>query len=828
MVLRYPTPTKFQEPGGVPAGGTSGTQGAAGGGSSSRSAGAGGMGTGMPTPRTVRFLTRVQHLDRLEREERERFERARQQQQQQVQSQPQQGQVLLQQTPEEAEQLRRRDQPDPAPARFVHGPLPSPPVPPVESLSSFPWTRPSPLSHVVSPEPRRSRYRADGPFHLVLRSRVPPPSILPQPPESSLIVFPDPLSDYLRASRPVPSATTSCTPWTFRSRSFRGACTSRSGCVARLASLALSLMGPSGSCDDRSMACAKLYASGTTHFTRPLQRLTSFRRLPTQSLFVCRGSTPFFVLVYVDDLIFATPDKRTLASVKEELQRRHTCTDLGELQHYIGPQITRDRAAHICVLAGFDAPGRHQPSHWYATKRVAKYVASTSGMGLVLGGKQPVTLTGYSDSSWVDDAETCRSTQGSVARLASFVWSLRPTLHISSSRRCRLVTTSVFAPSLTLCRPVLTCLRRDAEPGGADNGGDGLGGSELGGAESGGAGSGGAESPSGGGVRVAPAGVPAAGGAGGSGAGGTGAGGTGAGGAGGYGAGGTGAGGAGDSGAGGIGGAGSGGAVQPLQRRQFFWEQPDSSLPPPGSAFHQVLHLPSASAEQSAVGTTPPLLVPPPDKSQTQLPPDSPLPAPSRFTPFIDPLIEHREHASRPALPVGRTCCAPCYVMLSFAFTSVCLPSYVRVLHAWCELPQRFVLSLPPASSLLDVPDPESDLARVASPSDTRCLATLVSDPTFEFAVASALVTELVDFASTCHLDYFASLVAKSDCPPFVGGELALGCDVLEDRLFQLECLGAAVPHLVAMMLALEGDPDALDIPSPCSYALAIMGQYSS
>ncbi|CAI7850668.1 unnamed protein product [Closterium sp. NIES-54] len=26
-----------------------------------------------------------------------------------------------------------------------------------------------------------------------------------------------------------------------------------------------------------------------------------------------------------------------------------------------------------------------------------------------------------------------------------------------------------------------------------------------------------------------------------------------------------------------------------------------------------------------------------------------------------------------------------CYVMLSFAFTPVCLPSYVRVLHAWCE-----------------------------------------------------------------------------------------------------------------------------------------------
>ncbi|CAI7783210.1 unnamed protein product [Closterium sp. NIES-53] len=50
------------------------------------------------------------------------------------------------------------------------------------------------------------------------------------------------------------------------------------------------------------------------------------------SLFVRRGSTPFFVLVYVDNLVFATPDRRALASVKEELQRRHTCIDLGELQ----------------------------------------------------------------------------------------------------------------------------------------------------------------------------------------------------------------------------------------------------------------------------------------------------------------------------------------------------------------------------------------------------------------------------------------------------------------------------------------------------------------
>ncbi|CAI7844887.1 unnamed protein product [Closterium sp. NIES-54] len=190
-----------------------------------------------------------------------------------------------------------------------------------------------------------------------------------------------------------------------------------------------------------------------------LAALDFFPSSANPSLFVCRGSPPFFVLVYVDNLVFATPGRRPLASVKEELQRRYTCTDLGELQCYLGLQITRDRAARtimltqshmvepiltrfrfpfsrvqptplavdhgltappsddsfessgpypelvgclmylmtctrpdlaypLSVLARFVAPGRHRPSHWYAAKRVAKYVASTSGMGLVLGGKQ--------------------------------------------------------------------------------------------------------------------------------------------------------------------------------------------------------------------------------------------------------------------------------------------------------------------------------------------------------------------------------------------------------------------------------------------------------
>ncbi|CAI7886764.1 unnamed protein product [Closterium sp. NIES-54] len=191
---------------------------------------------------------------------------------------------------------------------------------------------------------------------------------------------------------------------------------------------------------------------------------------------------PFYVLVYVDDLVFATADTEALALVKSELQKRHTCTDLGELRSYLGLQITRDRvrrtitltqshmvhqvlqrfgfqfsspqptplstshsllappldksvepsgpypelvgclmylmtctrpdlAYPLILLARYVAPGRHRKVHWDAAKRVLRYLCSTSGMGLVLGGWGPVVLTGYADASWVDDSATQRSSQ---------------------------------------------------------------------------------------------------------------------------------------------------------------------------------------------------------------------------------------------------------------------------------------------------------------------------------------------------------------------------------------------------------------------------------
>ncbi|CAI7734339.1 unnamed protein product, partial [Closterium sp. NIES-53] len=219
------------------------------------------------------------------------------------------------------------------------------------------------------------------------------------------------------------------------------------------------------------------------------------------SLFVRRGSTLFFLL---EDLDFTTADRVALADMKHDQHKRHTCTDLCELRHYLGLQITMDRAAPtitlshshmvqevlqrfelqhstvqptplavdhrltgpfrdepfepsgpyaelvgclmylmtctrpdlafpLSILTRFVALGRHHPVHWRAAMRVAKYLAMTSGVGLVLGGRQSVVLIGHCDSSYADDAETHRSTQGYCFILGSGAVSWRSTRSSSVS-----------------------------------------------------------------------------------------------------------------------------------------------------------------------------------------------------------------------------------------------------------------------------------------------------------------------------------------------------------------------------------------------------------
>ncbi|CAI7894928.1 unnamed protein product [Closterium sp. NIES-53] len=52
-----------------------------------------------------------------------------------------------------------------------------------------------------------------------------------------------------------------------------------------------------------------------------------------------------------------------------------------------------DLAYPLSILARYVAPGRHRPEHMAAAKRALRYLCSTSGLGLVLGGRRPVVLT---------------------------------------------------------------------------------------------------------------------------------------------------------------------------------------------------------------------------------------------------------------------------------------------------------------------------------------------------------------------------------------------------------------------------------------------------
>ncbi|CAI7791477.1 unnamed protein product [Closterium sp. NIES-53] len=264
----------------------------------------------------------------------------------------------------------------------------------------------------------------------------------------------------------------------------------------------------------------------------------------------------------------------------------------------------------------------------------------------------------------------------------------------------------------------------------------------------------------------------------------TGAGGAGAGGAGVGGAGGPGVGGA-D--AGGAGAVSPGGAVRP---RAFF-------VP----LLQQVLGTPPSA------DLPPPLLCPPPNRQLPPLQPSSPLPAPSPYSEQSGGLTERHELASRPVSPVHTA-----------LRVSRLHPPSVPGTHAMTlrpsSVPLRVPLLAPPGSSLPEVPDPKSDRTRAASPTASCLLTTAVTDPSFESAAVSALVAGLLDFAAACRLDYASALVDESvsATPPSVGGECALGTDVIEDKQEDFECLAAAVPCFVSMLLAPEGDPDAPDI----------------
>ncbi|CAI7839605.1 unnamed protein product [Closterium sp. NIES-53] len=120
-----------------------------------------------------------------------------------------------------------------------------------------------------------------------------------------------------------------------------------------------------------------------------------------------------------------------------------------------------DLAYPLSILARYVAPGRHRPEHMAAAKRVLRYLCSTSGLGLVLGGRRPVVLTGHADASWADDQATQRSSQGYTFSLGSGSVSWRSTRSssvLSSSCEAKIYAGAMAALELRWLTYLLTDL----------------------------------------------------------------------------------------------------------------------------------------------------------------------------------------------------------------------------------------------------------------------------------------------------------------------------------------------------------------------------------
>ncbi|CAI7744567.1 unnamed protein product [Closterium sp. NIES-53] len=120
-----------------------------------------------------------------------------------------------------------------------------------------------------------------------------------------------------------------------------------------------------------------------------------------------------------------------------------------------------DLAFPLSVLARYVAPGGQRKVHWDVAKRELRYLCSTSGMGLVLGGPCPVILIDHADTSWVDDSATQWSSQVYTFSLdsGSVSWrSTRSSSVLSSSFEAQIYAGAMVAQELRWLTYLLTDL----------------------------------------------------------------------------------------------------------------------------------------------------------------------------------------------------------------------------------------------------------------------------------------------------------------------------------------------------------------------------------
>ncbi|GKB49316.1 retrovirus-related pol polyprotein from transposon TNT 1-94 [Tanacetum coccineum] len=119
------------------------------------------------------------------------------------------------------------------------------------------------------------------------------------------------------------------------------------------------------------------------------------------------------LLLYVDDMLAAGPNKDRINKLKAQLAREFEMKDTGPTNKILGMQIHRDRIMGV-VSRYMAEPGREP---WEAVKRILRYIKGISYVALCFGDSDLI-VTGYVDSDYAGDLDISKSTTGYVFTLS--------------------------------------------------------------------------------------------------------------------------------------------------------------------------------------------------------------------------------------------------------------------------------------------------------------------------------------------------------------------------------------------------------------------------
>ncbi|CAI7773792.1 unnamed protein product [Closterium sp. NIES-54] len=352
-------------------------------------------------------------------------------------------------------------------------PAPSPYIEQTGGLTERrePVSRPASPVHTGRRVPRPHPPPVPGTHAMALRpSSVPLRVPLPPPPQSSCLALPDPESHRVRAASPTVSCllATVVTDPSFES-------TAASALIAELVDLAAAcrqdyttaLIAESESASPPSVGEAitgpyssQWQAAMDAKMASCKSTGTYVDRVPPSPVNIVDGMWIFWVKRppgYVSRGFIPPSD--------ESVEPSGPYPELVGCLMYLMTCIRPDLAYPLSLVARHVAPGRHRKVHWDAAKRLLRYLCSTSGMGLVLGGQGPVVLTGHTDASWVDDSATQRLSQGYTFSLGSSSVSSQPTclsLVLSSSCEAEIYAGAMAAQEL--CWPTYLLTELGEQP----------------------------------------------------------------------------------------------------------------------------------------------------------------------------------------------------------------------------------------------------------------------------------------------------------------------------------------------------------------------------